>query len=119
MIEGKNEQAAREYVCSGLRSSGTDAWAIRTADWCLLRSKSIAESAESGGCLNARSFLFKKPEDRWEVNDIRSMYLDLAEGLEATLSGFVAATQGTGPLKVPKLPRINDAVAREGPKEGD
>jgi hypothetical protein len=92
-------------------------WAFRTADWCLLSSEPTIHSSESSGGANLPS-LFKKPEDRWEVNDVRNLHQELAEGLETTLREFVVATRASGPLKVPRLPKINDAVPDDESSKG-
>jgi arylsulfatase A-like enzyme len=47
---------------------------------------------------------FVKPDDRWDVNDLRQQNLDYAEQLERTLLDYVAAAQRPGPLLPPTLP---------------
>jgi hypothetical protein len=47
--------------------------------------------------------LYVKPDDRWEVNNIRQHHLELAERLEQTLRGFVEATRQSGPWRPPQL----------------
>jgi arylsulfatase A-like enzyme len=51
-----------------------------------------------------RAMLFVKPDDRWDVNDLRQQNLDDAEHMERTLMDFVAASQRPGPLMAPPLP---------------
>jgi len=41
---------------------------------------------------------FIKPDDRWEVNDLRQSNLDRAEALERTLLEYVEANRQSGPL---------------------
>ena len=41
--------------------------------------------------------LYVKPDDRWEVNDLRQHNLDLVEEHEKTLREFIAATRPPGP----------------------
>ena len=55
----------------------------------------------------------------WEVNDVRHHHLDLAERLEQTLRGFVAATRRPGPLQAPALPDLDAdrAGANPNPQE--
>jgi arylsulfatase A-like enzyme len=48
---------------------------------------------------------FVKPDDRWDVNDLRQQNLDYAEQLERTILEFVAAAQRPGPLVAPPLPQ--------------
>jgi hypothetical protein len=48
--------------------------------------------------------LFVKPEDRWEVNDVRQHHVEWAEALEQTLRAFADAVAHPGPLQVPPLP---------------
>jgi hypothetical protein len=47
--------------------------------------------------------LYEKPDDRWEVNDLRTRNADRADQLEAVLRKYVAACQHPGPLVVPEL----------------
>jgi arylsulfatase A-like enzyme len=81
LMEGKTE-SIHEYAFSWARIGEANSWAIRTKDWCLLR----ADSPDS-----LKSYLFKKPEDRWEVNDVFALYPEIVEGLEAPMKQFVAA----------------------------
>jgi hypothetical protein len=48
--------------------------------------------------------LFVKPDDRWEVNDVRHHHVEWAEGLEKALCTFAAAAQQPGPIEWPPLP---------------
>ena len=48
--------------------------------------------------------LFVKPDDRWEVNDVRHHHVEWSEALEKTLCDFAAAIQQPGSLAVPPLP---------------
>jgi arylsulfatase A-like enzyme len=79
LIEGKTE-SIHEYAFSWARIGETNSWALRTKDWCLLR----AESPD-----NPKSYLFKNPEDRWEVNDVSGLFPEIVEGLEATMKQFI------------------------------
>lgn len=48
---------------------------------------------------------FVKPDDRWDVNDLRQQNLDYAEQLERALLDYIAAAQRPGPLLPPPLPQ--------------
>lgn len=48
---------------------------------------------------------FVKPDDRWDVNDLRQQNLDYAEQMERTILEFVAAAERPGPLVAPSLPQ--------------
>jgi hypothetical protein len=61
----------------------------------------------------AESELYVKPDDRWEVNNVRQHHLELAERLEQTLRGFVEATRHPGPLRPPELPHPELEPAKE------
>jgi arylsulfatase A-like enzyme len=107
----EESSTVREYACSGLRLADTNSWALRTADWCLLQSESLSPAHDCDATPPSRSLLFRKPEDRWEVNELSGLHRELAEALSETLRCFVAATRGQGPLKAPELPKIMDAGA--------
>lgn len=61
--------AGREFAVSACEH-GT---AIRTAEWALIKPS------------DGDAMLFEKPDDRWEVNDLRSRNVELADELEARL----------------------------------
>jgi arylsulfatase A-like enzyme len=88
----------REYACSGLVVDGATEWAIRTPDRALL-----LPGPQPEGDPPREPQLYEKPDDRWEVNDLRPRNVELAEQLEAVLRKYVAAVQHPGPLVVPAL----------------
>lgn len=73
-------QAVRPHAVSGWTVGSAAEWAIRTPEWALL--VPAAPHPDDGP---RPPMLFEKPEDRWEVNDLRPRHLELAEELEATL----------------------------------
>lgn len=82
LIRGEVEQV-RSFACSGLRIASSIEWALRTPEWALL----LPISAPAGDPPRQPQ-LYVKPDDRWEVNDVRQHNLDLAEELEKTLHDF-------------------------------
>lgn len=96
----------RPYACSYAEGGGTGGWAIRTPEWAL-----VVPAGNPAEASPAPPHLFAKPDDRWEVNDLRLRHADLAEGLEKTLHAFVAATKHPGPLVYPPWPPKEDAQA--------
>jgi arylsulfatase A-like enzyme len=85
----------RKYACLGLEGGGSLGWALRTPEWYYV--------GPEGGDPGSRPRLFSKPDDRWEVNDLRQHYLEWADHLEETLRRFVEATNRPGPLVAPEL----------------
>ncbi|MCE9531593.1 MAG: sulfatase-like hydrolase/transferase [Planctomycetes bacterium] len=81
----------REYICQG-----TAGWAgaIRTEEWSLLRT-------------TGPSKIFRKPEDRWEVHDVRTQHFEWAGHLEETLAKFAQAAS-TVPFVEPVLKHYDD-----------
>ncbi len=72
----------RPYAVSSLRVGDGALWALRTPQWSyLLPERSPADDT------SAQGRLFCRPDDRWEVNDLRQHHLDLAESLEQILQG--------------------------------
>ena len=89
----------RPYACAGLRTGDTVEWALRSAEWAFL-----LPASDSAPYSPTESELYVKPEDRWEVNNVRQHHLEFAEGLEQTLRRFMEATARLGPLQPPELP---------------
>jgi arylsulfatase A-like enzyme len=87
----KNE--VREYACSGLELNGAAEWSIRIGESALLLPGRLPPDDPPRA-----PQLFEKPDDRWEVNDLRSRHLERAEELEPVLRLFVAAVHRPGPL---------------------
>jgi arylsulfatase A-like enzyme len=107
LVRGEAD-SVRAYACAGLAAGGAVTFALRTPEWGLVL------PVESGrGDPPRRPQLYVKPDDRWEVNDVRQHHLEWAEGLEKTLRGFVAATRQPGPLVPPPLPDRVRAPAQE------
>jgi arylsulfatase A-like enzyme len=79
LIRGEVEQV-RDHACSGLALGYSVEWSIRTAGWALLVPISTPPADAT-----RQPQLFVKPEDRWEVNDVRQHNLELAEELEQIL----------------------------------
>jgi arylsulfatase A-like enzyme len=97
LVRGEAEHV-RTYVCAGARIGDSEEWMLRTAQWSLLAPKRVPEGDPPRG-----PRLYVKPDDRWEVNDVRQPHLDLAEGFEKTLGEFAAAARHPGPLQIPAL----------------
>lgn len=83
----------RPYVCS---ARGTE-WLLRTRSWTFLLSLGQGADQES------KRRLYLKPEDRWEVNDVRQPQLELADAAEKTLRAFMEAAAREGALEYPPL----------------
>jgi arylsulfatase A-like enzyme len=112
-VRGQAE-IVRSYACSGRDVGNSTAWALRTADWSFHLSTRGAE-AESA----PEPRLFVQPDDRWEVNNVLQHHLELAEQLERTLRGFVAATRRPGPLGPPPLPDLDREADPSSPTMGE
>jgi hypothetical protein len=73
-------------------------YSLRTPEWSLILPFHQADR---------QAQLYVKPDDRWEVNDIRQHYLEFAEHLEGVLHEAVIATLQPGPLNLPALPDLD------------
>jgi arylsulfatase A-like enzyme len=93
LANGKTDRV-RPYACAGLCTSDGTEWALRSPDWAFLLP--VSRSASD---FPIEAELYVKPEDRWEVNNVRQHHLEFAERLEQTLQSFVAATRRPGPLQ--------------------
>jgi arylsulfatase A-like enzyme len=90
-------ECVRDYAVCGLRQGEAAEWCLRIPEWAYLL------PAPPPGDPERVPQLYRKPEDRWEANDLLQHRLDLAEGLEQTLREFVAAVQRTRPFQAPPL----------------
>lgn len=82
-------ESLRAAAYSGLELNGVAEWAVRTEDWAYL-----LPGPQPDGDPARPPMLFEKPDDRWEVNDLRARNLERADELEAMLR---TAVRGTGP----------------------
>ncbi|SRR5581483_9572353 len=99
LLHGQAE-SVRAYACSGLVLGPAGEWAIRTPDWALLL-PAVPHPEDAG---RREPMLFAKPDDRWEVNDLRPRHLERAEELEGVLRKAVELIQQPGPVEWPGLP---------------
>jgi arylsulfatase A-like enzyme len=88
----------RPYAVMGHRVGDAIEWALRTPEWMYL-----LPLGSGPGDATRPPQLFVKPDDRWEVNDVRQHHLDLAEHVEQVLPAFAAAARQPGPLVYPEL----------------
>ena len=88
LIRGEVEQV-RSHACSGLALGYSVEWSLRTPECALLLPLSTPPEDPPRA-----PQLFIKPEDRWEVNDVRQHHLELAEELERTLRTEVGKLSG-------------------------
>jgi arylsulfatase A-like enzyme len=89
------------YICQSLSVDERTERAIRTPEWACFHSSSLPR------------LLFRKPEDRWEVNDLRQQHLEWSEHLEA-----VAKDHAANPDAPPQLRPYDEVMANET-KEAD
>jgi arylsulfatase A-like enzyme len=97
LIRGEREEV-RSYACTGMRVHEAIEWALRAPKWaCILPVFFAADDARR------EPQLYVKPDDRWEVNNVRQHHQELAEHMEEVLRAFVASTRQPGPLQAPEL----------------
>jgi arylsulfatase A-like enzyme len=83
LISGEVE-AIREFAVSTLAIGPATEWAIRTPEWTLLLPVTPHPDDDPRPPL-----LFRKPDDGWEVFDVRSQFPEVAEELETKLRAAV------------------------------
>jgi arylsulfatase A-like enzyme len=71
----RGESTGRDRIVMRWVTGHGPEWAVRTPDW-FLRAGTAGEAA-----------LFEKPADRWEVNDVRTHHLELADELTQAARG--------------------------------
>jgi arylsulfatase A-like enzyme len=69
----RGECSVRPRAVSGLRREGRTLWGLRTTEWYLTLDNTP----------NGERQLYGKPDDRWEVNDVRPRNLEFADEMEA------------------------------------
>lgn len=84
----------RDYAVTGCHLGNEVEFALETPTEKLIVSTDAARGP----------LYFIKPDDQWEVNNVRQAHLDHTERLEVTLRNYVAATSAAGPLIPPPLP---------------
>lgn len=94
-----NVEQLRDYAFTALRVGEREEVALRTPEWAFVLPTRL--EVEDTPRLPQ---LFVKPDDRWEVNDLRQHHLEWAEQLEPVLRAILAATQKEGTLVLPPLP---------------
>ena len=78
-------RAVRPFACSGFVQEAASEWAIRTPEWAYL----LPVRAHTDDDEPREPLLFEKPDDRWEVNDLRIRNLGHADDLEKLLREFL------------------------------
>src|SRR5262249_26588638 len=79
LIRGEANEL-RAHALSGLSVGNGVEWALRTREWAFL----LPITPFTGDSPRSAQ-LYVKPEDRWEVNDVRQHHLELAEEFEKKL----------------------------------
>jgi arylsulfatase A-like enzyme len=74
------QSSGREFVCTSFLRGEALEWSLRTRDWAYL-----LPVRNPPGDPTRSPQLYAKPEDAWEVNDVRYRHLELAEQLEHRL----------------------------------
>jgi hypothetical protein len=87
----------REYACLGMDA---EEFAIRTHLWHLILPVEAADEDEAPRGIE----LYRKPEDRWDQNDVAEQHPEVAEHLEVILRRFVEAVnrddlEGLSPVR--------------------
>jgi arylsulfatase A-like enzyme len=69
----------REFAISALEANGAAEAAIRSKEWAYLLPLKVPDGE------NREALLFAQPDDRWEVNDLHRVNLEIAEEMEEML----------------------------------
>ena len=98
LIRGEQTKV-RDYACLGM---DVEEFAIRTHLWHLI----VPVEPDPDGPPRSPE-LYRKPEDRWDQNDVADQYPEVTEHLELTLRRFVEAV---GRDALSTLPLLRDIV---------
>jgi arylsulfatase A-like enzyme len=97
LIRGEQTKV-RDYACMGM---DVEEFAIRTHHWhFILPIETDPDEPRS-------TELYRKPEDRWDQNEVAAEHRDIADGLELALRRFVEAV---GRDALDELPPLRDTV---------
>lgn len=91
----REKATCRPYAV--LASADRRTWALQTRD-----EKIVLQTGETGDTEKVQYYV--KPDDRWEVNDLRHVHFDRAEQLVAILNQVVNLTQNPSPIEYPQIP---------------
>ncbi len=105
LIRGDAE-IIRPYAVSWLTLGDSIGQSLRTPEWSFI----LPATTDS----EAAPRLHVRPDDHWEVNDVRQHHLELTEALERTLREFNEAARRPGPLAVPPLPETESVQPVSG-----
>jgi arylsulfatase A-like enzyme len=111
MLRGEDVHV-RDYACSALEKGMAIEYSLRTRDWAFL----LPVQAEIDDEVRPRQ-LYARPEDRWELNNVRQHHLELSEHFEEVLNDYVKASRQPGPLTVPKLRDIETELSAESKEQ--
>ncbi len=103
LIRGEQTKL-RDYACLGM---DVEEFAIRTHNWHLVLPVEVDPDDPPRGIE-----LYRKPEDRWDQNDVADQHPEVAEHLELLLRRF---TEAVGRDALDELPPLRD-VARFAPE---
>jgi arylsulfatase A-like enzyme len=99
LIRG-HEPKVRDYACLGM---DVEEFAIRTHEWHLVLPIEVDPEDPPRGVE-----LYRKPEDRWDQNNVREQFPDVAEHLELALRRFADAVRRGEPVE--DLPPLRDVI---------
>jgi arylsulfatase A-like enzyme len=105
LIHGKAD-SIRPYAVSWITVGDKIGRALRSPEWSF-----ILPPADAGEVV---PHLYARPDDHWEVNDVRQHHLELTEAWEPVLREFESAAGRPGALDVPALPDPEAVQATSG-----
>ena len=78
----------RPYACARLRLGEREEWLLRTPEWAYLLP--VAGPPDE---VPRQPRLYVKPDDRWEVNDVRQHHLELVDELTKNMPDLQTTCQ--------------------------
>lgn len=98
------QESLRPYAVCGRRLGSACEWLLRAPHWAFLLPGPGSEAERLPQ-------LYRKPEDRWEVNDLRQQYLEGVEQLTQLVRAFLRASRQPGALVFPPFVDPEQALA--------
>jgi arylsulfatase A-like enzyme len=93
LLRGEAEEL-RPYAVAAMRTGGHESWLLRSAAWAFHRARVVADRALQ---------LYVKPDDRWEMNNLRQQQGDLVDAMTGALDTFAEAIRRPGALEYPTI----------------
>ncbi len=107
----------REFALFTGSSADLQVWGIRSEEWSWMVPLPVCPGSDSLADDRDRFRLYRKPDDRWEVNDLHSHLLDWCERVEQMLTDWLPTLWHREGTCWPQLPAEDADLSEDGETE--